>query len=275
MTNCQTILTKRRGLPVLLVGLIIAGWTTIGIAQTEAETSEHQKAIAERINRAVEKQVQYYQELSEKLQAKQFDLRTQVRNTCGLSPENVVPMLLSLEKERFTLQVEHKLKTARREMLAKLIAEENAKAGQAIDSDEVTEQIKKIIVARKQLLVVQKERFNQGLQNSGAGQVNSAEAELAEAELRLAMRKQELAKARAEAGGSELAGQLRVLSLECAQDEMRLEILGERLATLGKVESVLDRYKAASDIELPRVLRLLEQAQTQKGQIELNTLAPQ
>ena len=65
------------------------------------------------------------------------------------------------------------------------------------------------------------------------------------------------------------AGRLLEISLKATQDQLRLELLKERLNVIESVQAFLDDYKNTTEIELPRVLRSLEQAQTQLAQVKL------
>ena len=262
-----TAVSRRQGIFALLIALAAAAMLAnpqAALAQGFGFFGGGDPKQVERMKEALDKQIQELGQQVDKLQSKQIDLRAKVRNQSGLSPENVKPMLLNLERERFTLEIESKLKLARREQLARLIAEETVKAGDQIDRDEVTEHLKKIVQSRKDLLQIKKRDTT----DARVANVSAAEAELAEAEVRLAMRKQELLKSRTGAGVEQLNLQLQAVSLEVAQDALRLELLKERLDALGKTEGVLDAYKATGEVELPRMLRLLEQSQTQKGQLE-------
>ena len=64
-----------------------------------------------------------------KLQSEQKELRDEIYKRCGMSPENVVPSVLNIEREIFTSQIDLVEKERGKEVLAKQIAEgtENAK----------------------------------------------------------------------------------------------------------------------------------------------------
>ena len=99
--------------------------------------------------------------------------------------------------------------------------------------------------------------------------VKNAEADLAEAQIRLALRREELGKSHEDPVIDRLNQQLLEISLEVTQDQLRLELLKDRLNVLESVQALLDDYKNTTEIELPHVLRSLEQAQTQLAQLKL------
>jgi hypothetical protein len=65
--------------------------------------------------------------------------------------------------------------------------------------------------------------------------------------------------------------QLLDVSVEVTQDQLRLELLKERLAVLADVQGVLDEYKRVSESELPRVLRLLDQAESRLAEAKTSS----
>jgi hypothetical protein len=210
-----------------------------------------------------ETQVQELKQRADELREKQRELRHAVQKTCGLSPENVAPILLGLERDRFNLEIEAKLKTARRESIARIVAEQSKHAHDRTGTDEIVAQLKRLVAARQDALKYRQEAHN--VAAGSQGDVNNAEAELAEAEIRLAMRKEELGKSHED--GDEVTDrlnrQLLDVSVELTQDELRLQLLATKLDALGAAQNLLDDYKYTSESELPRVLRLLDQAETQ------------
>ena len=204
---------------------------------------------------------------AEGLRAKQHELRTTVRDRCGLSPENVTPILLGLERDRFSLEIDVKLKAARRDSLAHLVASEAKAVQERAGSDEILEHLNKVVEARRDDLAAKKRAAQ--AKAAAEQEVRSAEVDLAEAQIRLAARREELGKSHEDPAIDRLNQQLLEISIELTQDQLRLELLKERLTVLDSVQSLLDDYKNTTEIELPRVLRLLEQAQTQLAQVKL------
>jgi hypothetical protein len=193
------------------------------------------------------------------------ELRGQIREKCGLSPENVMPVMLSFERDRFSLEIEVKLKSARKKDLAEAIAKQTDIARHR-GANEIVEHLKQIVDARQAVLAgVQAARNARGATDS---EVKSAQADLAEAQIRLALRKEELAKAHSEAAIDQLNRQLLDVSIEVAQDELRLELLQERLKALAQAQGLLDDYEHLTGADLPRILRLLDQAETRLAEVK-------
>ena len=191
--------------------------------------------------------------------------RKETLKACGLSPENVVPVMLGLEREQFSLATEYEPKRARRDLLEKMIAETLAAAKAEGQSDVVVEYLKKIVAARelacKQLM---------SLHATGAvpaDEVRKAEVDLVESQVRLALRKEELAKSKADAGIERLNQQLRELSLDLKQDEVRLNQVKARCALLSGARQIVDEYNQFADIELPAVSRQIEQVESRLWQL--------
>jgi hypothetical protein len=55
------------------------------------------------------------------------------------------------------------------------------------------------------------------------------------------------------------------------QDQLRLELLTERLTSLAETGRSLDEYKRVTESELPRVLRLLDQAESRLAEVKTMT----
>ncbi len=219
------------------------------------------------VAKLAEEQIQELKKQAEGLRDKQDELRRAVRGRCGLSPENVTPILLGLERDRFSLEIDVKLKAARRDALAQLVAREAKLVQERAGSDEILEHLNKIVEARRADLAAKKQARE--AKAAAEQEVRNAEVDLAEAQIRLAARREELGKSHEDPAIDRLNQQLLEISVELTQDQLRLELLKERLAVLDSVQSLLDDYKNTTEIELPRVLRLLEQAQTQLAQVKL------
>ena len=266
-------------LAVILMGPILPPSGSPVFAQARAEKPEQPvQADSERARDAAAKQgaqmikladeqIQELKRQAEGLREKQHEVRTAVRDRCGLSPENIMPILLGLERDRFSLEIEVKLKAARRDSLAQLVAKEAKLVQERAGSDEILEHLNKVIEARRTDLARKKQAREA---NAIAEQeVKDAEVNLAEAQIRVAVRREELGKSHEDPAIDRLNQQLLEISVEMTQDQLRLELLKERLTVLDSVQALLDDYKNTTEIELPRVLRLLEQAQTQLAQVKL------
>ena len=264
---------------VVLMGAIVSPSGSPVSAQAPAEKPEQpipadsqraRDAVAKQgtqIIKLADEQIQELEKQADGLREKQHELRTAVRDRCGLSPENVTPILLGLERDRFTLEIEVKLKAARRDSLAQLVAREAKLVQERAGSDEILEHLNKVIEARRTDLARKKQAREA---NAIAEQeVKDAEVNLAEARIRVAVRREDLGKSHEDSAIDRLNQQLLEISVEMTQDQLRLELLKERLTVLDSVQTLLDDYKNTTEIELPRVLRLLEQAQTQLAQVKL------
>jgi hypothetical protein len=264
---------------VVLMGAIVSPSGSPVSAQAPAEKSEQpipadsqraRDAVAKQgtqIIKLADEQIQELKKQADGLREKQHELRTAVRDRCGLSPENVTSILLGLERDRFTLEIEVKLKAARRDSLAQLVAREAKLVQERAGSDEILEHLNKVIEARRTDLARKKQAREA---NAIAEQeVKDAEVNLAEAQIRVAVRREELGKSHEDPAIDRLNQQLLEISVEMTQDQLRLELLKERLTVLDSVQTLLDDYKNTTEIELPSVLRLLEQAQTQLAQVKL------
>jgi hypothetical protein len=232
-----------------------------------ADSLAARDAVAKQFTKAVDAQINELKKQADGLREKQQDLRTAVRNKCGLSPENIMPILLGLERDRFTLEIEVKLKAARRDALAQLVAKEAKLVQERAGSDEILEHLNKIVEARRADLAALK--LAREAKAAAEQNVKNAEADLAEAQIRLALRREELGKSHEDPVIDRLNQQLLEISLEVTQDQLRLELLKDRLNVLESVQGLLDDYKNTTETELPHVLRSLEQAQTQLAQLKL------
>jgi hypothetical protein len=273
--QCPSIRDSWKPLPagvVSVVGLVLlsAGSFACGQERSEKSDSEHRADFGFGVTReaAIKSdatQVQDLKQRAEELREKQRELRHAVQKTCGLSPENVAPILLGLERDRFNLEIEVKLKTARRESIARMIAEQTKRARDRAGTDEIVAQLKKLTAARQGALKYRHAMSDTNTSGGSLLEVSNAEADLADAEIRLATRKEELGKTHE--GGDEVTDrlnrQLLDVSVELTQDELRLQLLDNKLNVLGTVQNLLDDYKNTTESELPRVLRLLDQAETQ------------
>ncbi len=220
------------------------------------QLADEQKLVVKRL----EAQVDELKQQAQRRYDVQRQLRSLVREKCGLSPENVMPVMLNLERDRFALEIEVKLKSARKKDLADTIAKETEIARQRGGDDEIADHLKQIVDVR-QAAVAALEAARK-VKGASDAEVKSAQADLAEAQIRLAQRKEELAKTHSEAAIDQLNRQLLDVSMAVTQDQLRFELLEERLKSLAQAEGILDEYQRVTESELPRILRLLDQAES-------------
>jgi hypothetical protein len=261
---------------ISLIGMMMLSIGSLACGQEETKKTEKQPANGfgaigtadaqrDAAIKSNENEVRELKQRAEELREKQRELRQAVQKTCGLSPENVAPILLGLERDRFNLEIEVKLKTARRESIARIVAEQSKHAHDRAGTDEIVAQLKKLVAARQDALKYRQTLNDTATAGGSALEVTNAQADLAEAEIRLATRKVELGKSRED--GDEVTDrlnrQLLDVSVGLTQDELRLQLISTKLDALGAAQNLLDDHKYTTESELPRVLRLLDQAETQ------------
>ena len=64
-------------------------------------------------------------------------LRAEIVKSCGLSPENVLPLLLALEKERFESEIDIQVKVVRRQSIEDMVAKATQETNKRTESDVV------------------------------------------------------------------------------------------------------------------------------------------
>jgi len=234
----------------------------LDIAQAEQAIAKHLRSVLQNpevqitLDAAIWRAHQLEKErvaLRERRQA----LRRQIIDTCGLSPENVATVLQGLERDRFSLEIDLKLKQQNRKILEVLISKAEKSAERKRENDEVSEHLKKIIDARRADL--------ESVRALGAAvtqsDVRKAQVDLAEAEIRLALRREELRKLLADAAIQQrFDQQLSELTMSVPQDEERLAVLNERFKRINSARPLLDEYADITEYELPLVNRTLEKA---------------
>jgi hypothetical protein len=172
----------------------------------------------------------------------QLEMAKQIYNDCRLSPENVKPMMLELERERFKLQTSMTTTPEHLHILTEEVATIAAEAKTRDKSDAVLTILEKTIATRNKMLADLRARMATG--TTTAVEVSKAEADLSDAEVRLATRREELAKT----GGDELERlnrELRELSINHRLEQVRLRELDDKLKTL---QAVLVNVSRCEDI---------------------------
>jgi hypothetical protein len=192
----------------------------------------------------------------EKLQGEQRAIREEIFQACDMSPENVVPSMLNMEREILSLKVEFAAKRANEQILAQTIAESSKNREQNIDSDEIVKNLKSIVGARQEALMVLKRGESQG--SIPVQEITKAQSELSEAMIRLELRKEELLKGNGTAGMEKLNIRMRENSLELVQVEARLEILHSEYKRFRNIRDGVDAYIEIIDIRLPRINRQID-----------------
>ena len=215
--------------------------------------------MAERLH----KQLDMLQDQREGLRREREELSDRIVAVCGLSPENVKPVMLDLERELFMLKLGAETKRVRAQLLEKRVAEIAARTQDAAIHDSIAAELEKIVAARREELKLLRAQFNAA--GASGGMVSKAEAELAEAEVRLAMRKQEVARPGGDGDREKLSGEVRELSIGVTLDDFRSRELDGRLVKLREARGLVDRFNdvanhiAALDREIDRGRALLLQ----------------
>jgi len=184
------------------------------------------------------------------------ELGKKILGACGLSPENVKPVMLGLERDRFALRIAMKPKEYHAHLLGDVVAKMAEQTKQRSESDQVIAGLKRIVAARQLVL----EDLRTKMKGSAVSQadVAKADADLAEAEVRLALRREEIARAQGDGEMERLIRQLRELSAEVTLDQNRIEVFDKQLGMLQRVLPEVDEY----DQRTKRMLsidRLIEQ----------------
>jgi hypothetical protein len=181
--------------------------------------------------------------------------RKEIIEQCGVSPENVLPLLLALEKDWLALRTEARVKEERERVIEAMLTKAAGETEKPTKSDAVLQHLEKIIAVRKAAL-----NRAQEVQKKNAipeSDVQQAEADLAEAEIRAELRKEELAKSPATAEAGRLAQQARELHIEVTMDVSRERVLELKLSELRKARDMLDEYNRITVVELPALNREL------------------
>jgi len=178
----------------------------------------------------------------ETLQDQSAKKAEEIVTECGLSPENVKPVMLELERERFTLQVTLATKPVHIRILAEKVEAIVDEARNRAESDAVVVGLEKLVAARRKILTELRDRPAGGAASSA--DVSKSEADLTEAELRLALRREEIAKASGNGDLERLNRELRELTISRELEEVCLRQLDERLQ---KLRNVLARVRWYDD----------------------------
>lgn len=198
----------------------------------------------------------------------QKEIRDDIIKTCGLSPENVLPVLLASEKERFALESQVMLKSMRQDRIERMIGGPTNGTKERTESDVVLRHLETIVAVRKAAL----NRAHEVQKKNAISEsdVQQAEADLAEAEIRAELRREEVAKSPADAETGRLAQQVHELRLDVAQDELQAKILDQKLAALKKARDMLDRYNEITELKIPPFSRQLQELQIRLMQAEID-----
>lgn len=268
-------------LPAAILILICASYSR---AQQNAATGESgkdavavQKKVENKIDRVQkkleDKLIRLKDQLKEKenrkqmLKEEQISYRQKIYQEGSLmSPENVVPCLLSMEREILTLRTDLAVKEVTQKELAQRIAETSEDIEKLIKDDQVLKKMKDIVDNRKDNLESLRHRRN--IDSVGEKVYSQAQMEISEAEIRLALRREELLKGNATEAVQKLNLILRENSLAIVQIRTRLDVLLSKYEELIGVRNLVDEYMDITEIEFPRLNRTIDRITEQLEQLE-------
>jgi hypothetical protein len=204
----------------------------------------------------LEKQLDELKIRKRNLRDEQRSLREDIFKQCGMSPENVVPSLLNIEREILIARIDRAAKHGSRGALSNQVAEATAIAQKYLEADEILKNLESLVNDKAEALKSLQRLKETGMTSAAA--VKTAEAELREAEIRTAARKEELTKGNGEAGAFKLNILVQENSVSIIQTEARLEVLLKEREKLSAVRNLVDAYNDITDGELPTINRLID-----------------
>jgi hypothetical protein len=191
-----------------------------------------------------------------KLQSNQKELRGEIYKRCGMSPENVVPSLLNIEKEIFTAQIDLRVKARGNQIIDNQISKTTEESKIILDNDQILKELKMLVNDKTDAC-----KILEGMQKSGTApyiELNKAKNELSEAKIRLAIREEDLTKGNGNAGTAKLNILMRENSLEEAQLQIRINVLSDKCQILRDNRDMVDNYNDITESEIPRLNRLID-----------------
>jgi hypothetical protein len=163
------------------------------------------------------------------------------------SPANVRDLVHTLELEHETAEIDRVGKLARKEALAKALADLDAQMTANLQSDPVVEQLQKVADMRQQEFDQLKQLTPPAATYSPA--LNNAAAALAQAKVDVLERKEAAAKA---AGADTIQSwnqELLSLSIDLSELDARTDAMQQRLRTLGSVLPVFENQSSSNSSE--------------------------
>ncbi|MGD0517013.1 MAG: hypothetical protein ABSA26_05700 [Thermoguttaceae bacterium] len=213
------------------------------------------KYVEETLNKLT-KQLDVLKNQKAELRSEQKQLRDEIYKRCGMSPENVVPSLLNVEREIFTAQIDLESKVRGKEAIAKQIAEGAENVKKNMDNDPVLKNLKSLVIEKTEALQILEGQYKMG--TAPYTDLSKAKAELTEAKIRLALREEELTKGNGDAGTGKLYLLIRENSLAVTQIEARLIALSGHCQRLRETRDLVDQYTDRTESEIPRINRQID-----------------
>jgi hypothetical protein len=196
------------------------------------------------------------------------DYRAMLRKQTGrldVTPANLREAMSKLQDEHQQLELDLRGKEARAAALADAIAELTKEANAKNNSDDVLAELQQVVEAREKQLELMKKNYASGLNSSV--EVQQVAAQAAEARAKVAERKRD---AIAAAGGEALSAlnrELRMLSIDRAEQEARFKLVSQQLENIGSVTDTIDKYEQLL-ATYPKLVDRDQEAQQSFSQIE-------
>jgi hypothetical protein len=242
--------------------------TTLRQGLTEVPTENAKKLLTikktEEIDR-LKKQLETLRAQIDHLQQQQKDLRQQILETCNLSPENVVPSMLNMEKEILALRIDLILKDRIKDAMASQIAEDVQNTRKTLDDDQVLKNLAELVEIKNTAYSAMKKLHASG--NIPENSLLQAQTDLGEAKIRLALRKEELLKNGGNTGIDKLNQLVRENTIGLVQSRVRLDVLVNQYELLSRSLHFVERYNEIAEQSLSRVNKAIDRVMDQLEQM--------
>jgi hypothetical protein len=202
------------------------------------------------------KQLNVLKDQKRRVQDTQMALRDDIFKRCEMSPENVLPSLLNMERELLSNKIERNVKEISQDEMSEQIAQASSNAERNINNDEVLKNLTAIVDTYVRGLQSWKNVNTQDAVTNR--EIRKVETDLAEAKIRLEMRKEELIKGSGDSGIAKLNLLMRENALSLAQTKVRCATLTDMCNRLREARYLVDRYNEITESELPRINRSID-----------------
>ncbi len=207
---------------------------------------------------------QQQDEASRKLDEYRSTLRKET-GRLDVTPANLREALSKLQDENQQLELDLRGKEARASAIAIAISELTKEAAAKTNSDDVLTELQQVVEAREKQLDLMKKNVAAGLNTPV--ELQQVAAQTAEARAKVAERKRD---ALAAAGGETLTAlnrELRMLSIDRAEQEARFKLVSDQLARIARVADTIDKYEQALEV-YPKLVDRAQEADTGMREIE-------
>lgn len=175
-----------------------------------------------------------------KLDAYRMELRKET-GRLDVTPANLREAMSKLQDEHQQLELDLRGKEARAAAIADTIAQLTKEASAKNNGDDVLAELQQVVEAREKQLDLMKKNAAAGVNTPV--EVQQVAAQAAEARAKVAERKRD---ALAAAGGEALTSlnrELRMLSIDRAEQEARFKLVSQQLDSIGNVTDTIDKYE--------------------------------